>query len=344
MSIMKSIKSKAFSPIYLLYGTEIFLINEVKQNLMTNVLTNEDMEFNYSTYDLEETPVESVIEDAETYPFMGDKKLVIVHNPVFLTAAKQKEKVEHNLKRLEEYLSDPAPYTVMAFISDYEKLDERKKITKLFKKHAEVLDAKPLNETQLKNWIRDRASFYNVKIEGSAVDTLLFTAGNDLMVLNEELKKLSLYVGEKGLVTEETVKKLISRSLEQNVFSLIENVVKKQSGEALRIYYDLIKQNEEPIKILSLIAGQFRLIYQVKELSGRGYSQKHAAGMLKVHPYRVKLAAGQAHSFSNEELKSIIDLIAECDLRLKTGGLDRSVAVELLLMQIINGKYDDKNI
>ncbi|WP_235872249.1 DNA polymerase III subunit delta [Siminovitchia acidinfaciens] len=335
MSIIKKIKSKKFSPLYLLYGTESFLINEVKQKLMSNVLTNDESEFNYSAYDLEETPVELVIEDAETYPFMGEKKLIIVHNPVFLTAVKPKEKVEHNLKKLEEYLTNPAPYTVMAFTANYEKLDERKKITKLIKKHAEVLEAKPLNEVQLKNWIKDRAVLYNVEIEDPAIETLLFMAGGDLMVLNEELIKLSLYVGEGGSITEETVKSLISRSLEQNVFSLTENVVKRKSDEVLRIYYDLMKQNEEPIKILSLIAGQFRLIYQVKELTGRGYNQKHVAGMLKVHPYRVKLAAGQGNSFSNEELKAIIHLIAECDITLKTGGLDRSVAVELLLMKIL---------
>ncbi|WP_144463772.1 DNA polymerase III subunit delta [Siminovitchia fortis] len=338
MSIMKNIRNKTFSPIYLLYGKESFLINDVKQKLMANVLKNGSEEFNYSAYDLEEVPVELAIEDAETYPFLGEKKLVIVHNPVFLTAVKQKEKVEHDLKRLEKYVSDPAPYTVMVFIADYEKLDERKKITKLLKKHAEILEAKPLNEPQLKSWIRERAAFHHAEIEEPAVDTLVFMTGNDLMALNEELIKLSLNAGEKGLITEEMVKRLVSRSLEQNVFALTESVVKRESGEALRIYFDLMKQNEEPIKILSLIAGQFRLIYQVKELTGRGYSHKHAAGLLKVHPYRVKLAAGQARSFSNEELKAIIDLIAECDLKLKSGGLDRSVAVELLLMKIMQEK------
>ncbi len=338
MSIMKNIRNKTFSPIYLLYGTEAFLINDVKQKLMANVLTSDSEEFNYSAYDLEETPVEIAIEDAETYPFMGEKKLVILHNPVFLTAVKQREKVEHDIKRLEKYLSDPAPYTVMVFIADYEKLDERKKITKLVKKHAEILEAKPLDEPQLKSWIRERAAFHHTEIEDPAIETLLFLSGNDLMTLNEELIKLSLNVGENGLINEQTVKNLISRSLEQNVFSLTESVVKRESNEALRIYYDLIKQNEEPIKVLSLIAGQFRLIYQVKELTGRGYSQKHAAGLLKVHPYRVKLAAGQASSFSNDELKAIINSIAECDLKLKTGGLDRSVAVELLLIQILKGK------
>ncbi|MFD1705467.1 DNA polymerase III subunit delta [Siminovitchia sediminis] len=335
MTMIEKIQKKAISPIYLLYGTETFLINEVKQQLMTNVLTEQDAEFNYSVYDLEETPVELAIEDAETYPFTGEKKLLILHNPVFLTAVKQKEKVEHHLKRLEEYMENPAPYTVVVFIADYAKLDERKKITKLFKKHAVMLEAKPLNEQQLKKWIQDRAGLNDVTIDGSAVESLLFMAGSDLMILNEELMKLSLYAGKKGRITEETVRHLISRSLEQNVFALTENIMKRNMDETLRIFRDLMKQNEEPIKILSLIAGQFRLIYQVKELTARGYSQKHAAGLIKVHPYRIKLAAEQSRFFSEEELKRVIDLIADCDLTLKTGGLDRAVALELLLVKIL---------
>jgi len=334
MGLLKKINERDFSQLYLLYGNEHFLINEVKQKLMTNVLTAEETEFNLSTYDMEETPVELAIEDAETYPFMGEKKLVIVHNPIFLTGAKQKEKVEHDLKRLESYLLDPAPYTVMVFSGDYEKLDERKKITKLLKKNAEVLEAKRLNEGQLKAWINNRAAMYSTKIEEAAVDTMLHLAGSDLMVLNEELMKLSLYVSDTQRITQEVVEQLIPRSLEQNIFSLIDKVVKRELDEAIRMYHDLLKQNEEPIKILSLIAAQFRLIYQVKEMIGRGYGQKQIAGMLKVHPFRVKLAAGQARNFSDEELKGIMNNVAECDLKLKSGGLDRKVVIELLLMKI----------
>lgn len=334
MAFLKKIEEKKFSPLYLLYGTEPFLINEVKEKLLANVLTEEETEFNFSSYDLEESSVDAAIEDAETLPFLGEKKLVILHNPVFLTSLKGKERVNHDLKRLEAYIENPAPFTVLVFTGEYEKLDERKKLVKLLKKNAEVLEAKPLDEKNLKKWVKDRAAYMNVMIAEEAIDLLLQLTGNDLMIINEEISKLSLYAADSKLITEEAVEKLISRSLEQNIFTLVDKVVKRDIKEALRIYYDLLKQNEEPIKILAVLSGQFRLIYQVKEMTTRGYGQKQIAGMLKVHPYRVKLAAGQANSFSSEELIRIMDKLADSDLKLKSTGMDKKVIIELFLMQL----------
>ena len=146
LDIWKKISKKQIDPVYLLYGTEAFLINETKQILIDHVLDEEEKDFNLSVYDLEETPIEAALEDAETFPFMGEKRLVILQNPVFLTSEKTKGKVEHNLAKLEEYLSQPAPYSIVVFSAPYEKLDERKKVTKELKRKAEVFEANKLTE------------------------------------------------------------------------------------------------------------------------------------------------------------------------------------------------------
>lgn len=332
--LWKQIKRNEIVPLYLLYGKEIFLINETKQLLTNQVLKEEEAEFNLSVYDLNETPIDVVIEDAETLPFLGERKLIFLHNPYFLTAEKAKDKVEHNLSRLEAYLKEPAPYTVMVFIAPYEKLDERKKLTKELKKKSAFIEAKKLNETELKKWIRTRAEFNGVTIEPEAIEAMLTLAGTDLLMLTSEIDKLALYVGKGLTIDVQTVEKLVSRSLEQNIFSLVDKVVNRKTDEALRIYYDLLKLNEEPIKILSVISGQFRLIYQVKELSRRGYGQNQMAAYLKVHPYRVKLAAGQARAFTDEQLTRIMDELAEADYKMKSGQMNKELLIELFLFKL----------
>jgi DNA polymerase III subunit delta len=335
LDIWKQLKQNKVEPIYLLYGTESFLINETKQLLIQSVLSDEEIDFNFSTYDLEETPVEAAIEDAETFPFMGEKRLIILQNPTFLTAEKPKGKVvEHNLSRLEAYLAEPAPYSIVVFSAPYEKLDERKKITKSLKRKAVVGEAKRLNEHDLKIWIKERAAGNGVQIEEQAIDLMLTLAGTNLFMLASEVDKLSLYAGEARRVDSSMVERLVARSLEQNIFVLIEKVVQRKIEEALRIYYDLLKQNEEPIKILALLAGQFRLIYQVKELSRKGYGQQQIAGVLKTHPYRVKLAAGQAKYFSDEELSKIMKMVANADYQMKTGGMKKELLIEMILFNL----------
>jgi DNA polymerase-3 subunit delta len=332
--LWKQIKNKKIAPIYLLYGTESFLIHETKHVFLSHVLNEDEIDFNFSTYDLEETPLEFVLEDAETLPFLGDKKLIFVHNPGFLTAEKTKDKIEHNLAKLEAYLNSPAPFTIFVIVAPYEKLDERKKLTKELKRTAVVFEAKKFHEPELKQWIFERASFHQVSIDEQACERMIELVGSNLFMLTSELDKLALYVGESNKIDLVIVEDLVSKSLEQNIFTLIDKIVNRNVQDALRIYYDLLKQNEEPLKILAIIAGQFRLIYQVKELSRKGYGQQQIAGFLKTHPYRVKLAAGQAGQFSDQELSHIMNQLADADLQMKTGGLNKAMLVELFLFRL----------
>ncbi|CAM3815468.1 DNA polymerase III subunit delta [Mesobacillus zeae] len=333
LDIWKQIKQKQIQPIYLVYGTESFLINETKQLLIGNILDDEELDFNLSVYDLEETALEEALEDAETLPFIGEKRLVILQNPVFLTSEKSK-KAEHNVSKLEAYIKEPAPYTVLVFLAPYEKLDERKKVTKELKRNAVVAEAKRLTEPELKKWIKERAVQNSVEFSEGAIELMLTLAGTNLSMLTSEVDKLALYAGKGSRIEADVVDKLVSRSLEQNIFNLVEKVVHRKIGDALIIYHDLLKQNEEPLKILSIIAGQFRLIYQVKELTRKGYGQQQAAGILKVHPFRVKLAAGQARYFSEQELAEIMGMLADGDYQMKTGGLKKELIIEMILFKL----------
>ncbi|MCC3356655.1 DNA polymerase III subunit delta [Bacillus sp. REN16] len=334
LELWKKIKKKQLAPVYLLHGSENFLIQETKDLLIEYSIKEEEKDFNLSVFDLEETPVEIALADAETLPFMGERRLVILQNPSFLTSEKNKDKVEHNVSVLELYLKSPAPFTILVFTAPYEKLDERKKIVKLLKANAEVLTVNTLSEKDLHSWITDRATQHEVTIRPPAIQELLHVAGTNLMNITQEMDKMCLYLGANGEITEETVHLLVPRSLEQNIFSLIDKVVNRKLDEALRIFYDLLQNKEEPIKILSLLATQFRLIFQVKELSRQGYGQQQIAGNLKVHPFRVKLAGGQSNLFSQEELLKIMNQLAEADYEMKNGKMDKKLILELFIMKL----------
>ena len=85
---------------------------------------------------------------------------------------------------------------------------------------------------------------------------------------------------------------------------------------------------------MAVITGQFRLIYQVKELARRGYGQQQIASHLKVHSFRVKLAAGQAQKFSDEDLTLIMKELAEADYKMKTGGMNKELIIEMFFLKL----------
>ncbi|WP_339211953.1 DNA polymerase III subunit delta [Aeribacillus sp. FSL K6-3256] len=334
VDLWNSFKKKQFQSLYLFYGKESFLLNETIRKLLTEAINEDEREFNYSVYDMEETNIETAVEDGETMPFLGERRMVVVKNPYFLTSEKKKEKVEHNLKKLEQYVENPAPFTVFVFLLPHEKIDERKKLTKQIKKAATVVEMNSFSEEETVKWIKEKAEAENVAMEKEAIDELMEKTSGNLMIIDKEMEKLCAYVGSGNKLTAEMVKQLVARSLEQNVFDLIDAVVKKKTEEAFKIFYDLLKINEEPIKILSLLTQQFRLLYQVKQLSKSGYGQDRMASSLKVHPFRIKLALKQEKQFSASELQSIIKALAETDFEIKTGKKDRQLALEFLLLKL----------
>lgn len=332
--LWNSFKRKQFQRLYLFYGKETFLLTETIRLLVKEAIREGENEFSYSVYDLEETELDAAVEDAETMPFIGERRVVIAKNPYFLTSEKKKEKVEHRFEKFEQYIKNPAPFTVFVLFLPHEKLDERKKLTKQIKKNATVVEMNSFSEEETVGWIKEKAKQENIEIEEEAVLELMKKTAGNLMVMNKEIDKLCTYVGSGNIITVQTVHELVFRSLEQNVFELIDAVVKKNAEEAFRIYYDLIKMNEEPVKILSLLAQQFRLLSQVKELAKSGYGQAQIAQNLKVHPFRIKLAMQKSRSFQEEELQNILKSLADTDYEIKSGKKDKKFALELLLLHL----------
>ena len=331
--LWNSIKNGRFSPVYLLYGEEEYFIKETRKLICEYALADEDAEFNLASIDLEETPVEIAIEEMETLPFMGERRVVILHNPSFLTAERKKEKVEHDLKRLEAYLANPSPTTIAVFIAPYPKLDERKKITKELKRNAAVLESKALYERDLAKWLGSHSKTLGVTISQDGIDALVALTGNHLMMAATELEKLALYAANEQVIDGAMVDKLVPKNFDQNVFDLVDYILNGQKKKAVELYKELLILKEEPIRILAAIARQYRIILQVKKLSSQGYGQMQIASKLKMSPYPVKLAMKRINDFSEKSLLRVLGQLAELDYRMKTGLGDKEIQLELFILQ-----------
>ncbi|QAS54130.1 DNA polymerase III subunit delta [Halobacillus litoralis] len=328
------------SQVYLLYGEESYLIQENKNKIIKQTLKKEDREFNVSQYDLEEVPVEDVVTDAETFPFLGDGKVVIAFHPVFLKAKPDKLSFEHDVEALLEYIQNPAEYTVLVIVAPYEKLDERKKVFKQLKKHGEVIDCQPVKEWDIDKWIQTLANELHITVPEEIHELFTQEIGANLMALRKEMEKLALNVGEGGVVTKELAEQLLSHSAEASGLKLVDAVMEKDLGRAIRIYKDLEKLNEEPIALTALLASQFRIINQAKVLKQKGYAQNQMKGYIKAHPYVIKMALKRERFFTNQELNRIIEQLAETDYTLKQGRMEKSLAFEMLLYKLIHIKQN----
>ncbi len=332
---IQGIKEKQFSPVYVLVGTETFLIEEFLAFARKEMIDPAYADLNTSQYDCTETPLSAILQDAETLPFFAEHRLVVARQAYFLTGAKPPGKAEADTDALSAYLDQPPPYTTLMFVVEAEKLDERKKLVKQLQQKGMVIPFQPLRDAELYAWIERRAKKHGAAIERPQAVALAERVGHDLRTLDNELEKMALYLGrEGGLITDEVIQRLAARTLEQDVFALVESIVAGRLPQAFRTLYDCLKTGEEPIRLLALLARQFRLLLHVKAWAPRGYTQQQLAGMLKVHPFAVKKAMEQARHFDEAALRRLLNVLAEEDYRMKSGQVDKQVAIELFITRV----------
>jgi len=318
---------------YLVYGTENYLIEEGIAKLTASLIPKEERDLNVVTYDLINTPVEEIVQEAESPPFFGQHKLIIAKNAWLFTAQKVKG-VEHNLIDLERLLVNPVDYSTIVFWVPYEKIDERRKIVKQLKKNALVKSFNALTGTALVDWVKKQAVKEKATITDEGANLLIHLVGDNMQILVQEIKKLATYVDNQGIISEETVQSLGIRSTEQNIFSLIESVANLKIDQAFRLFYDLLQNKEEPIKMIALFARQFRLMLYAKELDRMGYSSQQTASQLGAHPYAIKLALEQSRKFTETQLAEIIKELAKMDYQVKTGQMDKVLSLEMFMFYL----------
>lgn len=333
-SVLKEIKQGNIGPLYLCYGTEKYQISEFTDLLIRELVEPENRDFAVIPMDLTEVPVEVMIEEAETLPFLVPRKLIIVQAAPLFAAVKEGGKIEHHVERLLAYLANPAEHSVVLFIVHHEKLDERKKTVKAMKAAGPVISFMPLGAGELVQWVIREAGKRKCRMQQHAAEALIANAGTQMSTLSAELDKLSLYAGEDGEISSEAVSELVAKTTEQNVFAMVEDIANLRLEKAMNTFYELLKQKEEPIKIAALIARQFRIMLQVKELAKSNYSQQQIASQLGLHPYAVKIAGEQARKFSPVSLKQALSRLAQLDFEMKSGAVDKVLGIELFLLSL----------
>lgn len=333
---VSAIKKEKLKGCYLIWGTEELLIEKLLSSFNERMKKEDEDPNNIIHFNLNDTPIDDVIHEAESFPFFGQQKLLIVHDSYIFSGKKAPAGMTHTIEKLEAYVKDPSDFSVIVFLAPYEKLDKRKKITKTMLKSAETIEVNPASGKETKVYIQEFFKERGFAVENEPLDLLLRLTDYNLSLAMREAEKLAMYLYGESVITTDAIEKLVSKSLEQNIFDLNERLLNKNVKEAIELYQDLLTQKEDPIKILALMISQFRLLIQVKILKNKGYQQSDIASILKVHPYRVKLAGQKEKQFTQSALSKAHHLLITADYEVKTGKVNPELQVELFIWQFAN--------
>lgn len=313
--------------IYLLYGTNYFLIKrEIEKIKLENNIESIDV----NNYNLENTILDNILDDALTLSLFSQKKMIIVDNSYIFTPSVRKKGLDHNIDLLNKYIENPNPDTILIFVINEEKIDDRKKIVKLIKINGNVIE---FNEVKnIDAFIKNELNDY--KMDAITINSFVNRVGDNLAIITSEIEKLKLYKNDDKIISKDDVFNVCSEQIDVDMNELTNSIVSKNISKSLKIYNELIKQGEEPLQIIIRLANQFRIIYQSKELTKKGYSNKDIADILGIHPYRVKKALEISYKFPSKELLSILKKLSRIDEGIKMGNMDKNIALEQFILEI----------
>ena len=172
------------------------------------------------------------------------------------------------------------------------------------------------------------------QIAPPAANLLAAYVGSDTRRLVTEIEKLVTYTGGKRAIKEADVEALVAEVKEATIFQLVDAVASHNGKHGIDLLHTLLDKGESPIYILAMITRQFRMLLQVKEMSGDGATQGEMQSKLQMHSFVLGKVGGQARNFTMERLEGIYRRLAEVDSGIKRGRLEPVLALDMLVVEL----------
>ena len=204
-SIIHDLKSRKFSPIYVLMGDESYYIDQISDYIATDM--------------------------ARRYPMMSEYQVIIV---------KEAQNIR-SLDALEKYLKNPVKSTILVWCHKNGKIDARKKVVGLAQTVGVVFESQKLRDYQLPEFIQNYLKQKKVSIDPKSCQMIADHIGADLNRLTSELDKVLISLSPDNLrVTPEIVEEQIGVSKDFNAFELRNAIVQRDVFKANQIikYFD----------------------------------------------------------------------------------------------------------
>ncbi|MBF8982021.1 DNA polymerase III subunit delta [Lutibacter sp. B2] len=336
IELLKSLKEDKLEQLYLFCGKEYYLIEKTISTIKDDLVDKDFQALNYQLIDGQNTSVDFILNACETLPFMREKRVVIIKNfECFFS--KRKNINEDGEKKIAEYLSEMPKSTYLFFLVT-EEIDKRKKLFKSIKKCGRIIEFNKLSGTELHKWIVKMFKKRNKSISNKEGSLLIEVVGYEdrnsiktLKDLENEIEKLSSYVGERDYITCQDIETISPKSLENNIFTLVESIGENKTDQALLLLNDMLLQGESEVKILYMIIRQFRHLYQIKLMINQGYTNIGIGPKLKLQPFVVTKYIRQVKHFNIEALKEVLEECLYTDANIKQGKINPRLGIELLI-------------
>ena len=327
IQITKDIKAGNIKPIYFFMGEEPYYIDKLTDFIQENILQEHERDFNQTIIYGRDTTIEEVVSNAKRYPMMAYRQVVIV---------REAQELSRYIDKLESYVENPQPTTVLVFAYKYKTLDKRKRVTKLLEKFGVVFESKKLYDNQVGDWIKRVLSGQGYSIEPKASLILVEFLGTDLSKISNELDKLKIILPKGHTITAKDIEENIGFSKDFNNFELRSALGEKNQLKSYQIV-DYFAQNPKDNPLVVTTAMVFSYFSQLLQYHGlKDKSKFNVAKELKINPFFVKDYELAARNYPMRKVSAIVGTLRDIDVKSKGVGAASMTQHDLLKEMLIN--------
>ncbi len=319
--------------LYLLHGPDDFTRGQKIAELKEAMGDPTSADMNTTVLNGAGLQLSEIRHHADAMPFLASRRLVILNDYVRALGKKKAE-----VQPFVDYLNNLPPSTDLVLV-ERDEVERRHPLLQVINEIGTV-QFMGLDQKNLQPWIVNRAKELGSSIDPNAANLLGRLVGLNLRVLNNELDKLSLYIHEKERpIQVADVELLVPYTEDAERFGMSNAIGQRNAQKAYDQLRKELDEGKNPMAILAGIASQVRSLIEVKDMAERGLSPSDIAKAKGWRSdYAAKMRLREAAKFSLPRLESILALLLEFDLAIKTGRIDSLLALDTLIARLCAGK------
>lgn len=242
--------------IYLVFGKDEFLVEEMLATLLVKLKAAVSEEPVIESVDCEEARVDEVLAEIVSPSLFAANKITVLKHLKF---GKQRKLIAEIEKCVSEGL---VPGQILILVT--RDVDKRLKLVKTVNKLGGLMEVPEMDPEARERYILRKFKDLG-KSANRDVAQLLLDLKDDLRAIGTEIDKVVTYAGDAGEITVGDIEAVVGRSKHEKVYELARAVITRDSAAALELLAELLERpDESAIGLLYRISREIRCLIQVR--------------------------------------------------------------------------------
>ncbi len=327
----RQISGNKLGQLYFFYGEEQFLLENKIKSIKSRLIDKDFEDLNFIKLEGKRTTCQDVEEQLLSVPVMSDRKMVVVKDSGIFGNAKNKD-----FAKLCESLSDLPEYITVIF-SEHEFDKKKEKNLEVFKKHGNIVKFDLLSPKQLELWLEKKFEEKGKTVLASDLSKMIELCGQSMATISTEFLKVLNFVGDREKITIQDIQSVVSKTSDARIFDMIDSISEGRTKKVFEELCALSASGENASTVLTLLSSRMGELLMVKQLLDDRLSLDKIGEYFEPrrHPFVIKKLSEQSRRFGTDYLKRMTLKGAEYTASVRSGLLDKWIAVEMYVSELI---------